>query len=132
MPAAHIGVGITGKEGMQATMASDYAFGQFRFLARLLLVQGHWSYVRTSSMVLLFFHKSFTFTMILFWFQYFCGYSSELLYDFTYLLLYNVIFTVLSVGLVGAFDQDLADSMLLQLPGVYGVGIRKSLFTPLR
>ena len=29
---AHIGVGISGKEGMQAVCASDYAIGQFRFL----------------------------------------------------------------------------------------------------
>lgn len=29
---AHVGVGISGKEGMQAVCASDYAIGQFRFL----------------------------------------------------------------------------------------------------
>lgn len=28
---AHVGVGIRGKEGMQAALASDYAIGQFRF-----------------------------------------------------------------------------------------------------
>ena len=36
--AAHIGVGISGQEGMQAVMASDFAFAQFRFLERLLLL----------------------------------------------------------------------------------------------
>ena len=35
---AHIGVGISGHEGMQAVLASDYAISQFRFLERLLLV----------------------------------------------------------------------------------------------
>lgn len=38
--AAHIGVGISGREGMAAVLASDYAIGQFRFLTRLLLIHG--------------------------------------------------------------------------------------------
>ncbi len=45
-PAAHIGVGISGQEGMQAVLASDYSIAQFRFLERLLLVHGRWSYYR--------------------------------------------------------------------------------------
>ncbi|EOY00261.1 Aminophospholipid ATPase isoform 3 [Theobroma cacao] len=44
--AAHIGVGISGLEGMQAVMASDFAIAQFRFLTDLLLVHGRWSYLR--------------------------------------------------------------------------------------
>jgi len=44
--AAHIGVGISGQEGMQAVMASDFAIAQFRFLKDLLLVHGRWSYIR--------------------------------------------------------------------------------------
>lgn len=43
---AHVGVGIAGEEGRQAVMSSDYAIGQFRFLTRLLLVHGRWSYRR--------------------------------------------------------------------------------------
>jgi hypothetical protein len=34
---AHVGVGISGNEGMQAVRAADYAFAQFRFLLRLLV-----------------------------------------------------------------------------------------------
>lgn len=44
--AAHVGVGISGQEGMQAVMASDFAIAQFRFLTDLLLVHGRWSYLR--------------------------------------------------------------------------------------
>ena len=44
--AAHIGVGISGHEGMQAVLASDYSIAQFQFLERLLLVHGRWSYYR--------------------------------------------------------------------------------------
>lgn len=31
LPAAHIGVGISGQEGMQAVLASDFSFGQFKY-----------------------------------------------------------------------------------------------------
>ncbi len=44
---AHVGIGITGKEGLQAARTSDYSIAQFRFLNKLLLVHGHWNYVRT-------------------------------------------------------------------------------------
>lgn len=44
---SHVGVGITGKEGLQAARCADYAVAQFRFLQKLLLVHGHWNYVRT-------------------------------------------------------------------------------------
>ena len=44
--AAHVGIGISGQEGMQAVMASDFAIAQFRFLTDLLLVHGRWSYLR--------------------------------------------------------------------------------------
>jgi len=32
LTAAHIGVGISGQEGQQAVLASDYSFGQFRWV----------------------------------------------------------------------------------------------------
>lgn len=50
--AADIGIGISGEEGLQAVNSSDYAIAQFRYLKRLLLVHGHWSYVRNSNMYL--------------------------------------------------------------------------------
>lgn len=48
---ADIGVGISGVEGMQAVMASDFAIAQFRFLEHLLVVHGHWCYKRIAQMV---------------------------------------------------------------------------------
>jgi phospholipid-translocating ATPase len=44
---AHVGIGITGKEGLQAARTSDYSIAQFRFLVKLLLVHGRWNYMRT-------------------------------------------------------------------------------------
>jgi phospholipid-translocating ATPase len=54
---AHVGVGIAGLEGRQAVMSSDYAIGQFRFLTRLVLVHGRWSYRRLAETIANFFYK---------------------------------------------------------------------------
>ena len=35
--AAHVGVGISGQEGLQAARAADYAIAQFKYLQKLLL-----------------------------------------------------------------------------------------------
>ncbi len=54
---AHVGVGIAGEEGRQAVMSADYAIGQFRFLTRLVLVHGRWSYRRLAETIANFFYK---------------------------------------------------------------------------
>lgn len=56
---ADVGVGIAGEEGRQAVMSSDYAIGQFRFLQRLILVHGRWSYRRLAETIANFFYKVF-------------------------------------------------------------------------
>ena len=65
---AHIGVGIMGKEGTQAVRASDYAFGEFRFLQRLLAVHGRYNYLRLSNLIYFCFYKNFVFILIQFFF----------------------------------------------------------------
>lgn len=77
--AAHIGVGISGEEGTQAVLASDFAFGQFRFLERLLLVHGRWSYIRICKFLNYFFYKNFAFTLVHFWFGFFNGFTAQVL-----------------------------------------------------
>lgn len=46
-----------GKEGRQAVRNSDYAIARFKFLAKLLLVHGHFYYVRIATLVQYFFYK---------------------------------------------------------------------------
>ena len=58
MQKANVGVGIAGKEGMQAVMASDFAMARFKFLVKLLLVHGHWCYSRLANMMYYFFYKN--------------------------------------------------------------------------
>ena len=55
--AGNIGVGIIGKEGLQAVNNSDFAIGQFRFLRSLLLVHGRYTYFRMSIFSYYMFYK---------------------------------------------------------------------------
>lgn len=55
---ADVGIGISGEEGIQAVMASDFALSRFKFLERFLLVHGHWCYDRLARMILYFFYKN--------------------------------------------------------------------------
>jgi phospholipid-transporting ATPase len=65
--AAHVGVGISGVEGLQAARSADVAIGQFRFLRKLLLVHGSWSYHRLSKLILYSFYKNLALFMTQFW-----------------------------------------------------------------
>lgn len=75
--AAHIGVGISGQEGKQAVLASDFALARFSYLERLLLVHGRWSYLRMCKFLQYFFYKNFAFTLCHVWFAFFCGFSAQ-------------------------------------------------------
>lgn len=88
---AHIGVGISGQEGLQAVLASDYSIGQFRFLERLLLVHGRWSYYRMSKFLRYFFYKNFAFTLCHIWFAFFCGFSAQVFPSYYWYFFYRYI-----------------------------------------
>uniref|UniRef100_A0A671Q051 Phospholipid-transporting ATPase n=1 Tax=Sinocyclocheilus anshuiensis TaxID=1608454 RepID=A0A671Q051_9TELE len=125
---ADIGVGISGQEGMQAVMSSDYAFAQFRYLERLLLVHGRWSYIRMCKFLRYFFYKNFAFTLVHFWFSFFNGFSSQTAYEDWFITLYNVCYSSLPVLLVGLLDQDVNDKLSLRFPKLYLPGQQGSLF----
>ena len=65
--AAHVGVGISGMEGLQAARSADVSIGQFRYLRKLLLVHGAWSYQRISKTILYSFYKNIAMFMTQFW-----------------------------------------------------------------
>ncbi|KAB1256308.1 Phospholipid-transporting ATPase IC [Camelus dromedarius] len=125
---AHIGVGISGQEGMQAVMSSDYSFAQFRYLQRLLLVHGRWSYIRMCKFLRYFFYKNFAFTLVHFWYSFFNGYSAQTAYEDWFITLYNLLYSSLPVLLMGLLDQDVSDKLSLRFPGLYVVGQRDLLF----
>jgi phospholipid-translocating ATPase len=120
---ANVGVGIAGEEGRQAVMSSDYAIGQFRFLTRLLLVHGRWSYKRLAEMIPNFFYKNVVFTLTLFWYGIFSDFDGAYLFEYTYVMFFNLAFTSLPVIVMGVLDQDADDRICVAVPQLYRRGI---------
>lgn len=126
---AHVGVGIAGLEGAQASMSADYAVGQFRFLTRLLLVHGQLCYHRISDLHKVFFYKNIIWTSILFFYQIDSDFTGSYIFDYTYILLYNLIFSSLCVIVIGALDQVVNIKALLAFPETYKRGIKGAEYT---
>ncbi|KAK4424760.1 Phospholipid-transporting ATPase 1 [Sesamum alatum] len=122
---ADVGIGISGQEGRQAVMASDFAMGQFRFLVPLLLVHGHWNYQRMSYMILYNFYRNAVFVLVLFWYVLFTGFTLTTAITDWSTVLYSVIYTSLPTIVVGILDKDLSRTTLLKYPQLYGSGQRQ-------
>ncbi|CAB3402424.1 unnamed protein product [Caenorhabditis bovis] len=119
---ADVGIGLSGQEGMQAVMASDFAMARFKFLSNLLLVHGHWNYYRLAETILYFFYKNAMLVFVVFWYQIFNGFSAQVPIDPVYLMVYNLIFTSVPPLLYGWLDQDASAETLLENPKLYELG----------
>ena len=135
---AHVGVGISGLEGLQAANSADYAIGQFRFLGRLLLVHGRWSYRRNSKLILYSFYKNICLYLTQFWYGMFNKYTGQSLYDSWSLTGFNVAFTAAPIVALAILDRDIEPKRLIgdenspgieQFPELYDDGRKGKLFT---
>jgi len=126
---ADVGVGIAGEEGRQAVMSSDFAIGQFRFLQRLVLVHGRWSYRRLAETISNFFYKNMIWTWSIFWYQCYCNFDIAYIFEYTYILMFNLFFTSVPVILMGVLDQDVSDTVSLAVPQLYRRGIERKEWT---
>ncbi|XP_034574572.1 phospholipid-transporting ATPase 1 isoform X2 [Setaria viridis] len=122
---ADVGIGISGQEGRQAVMASDFAMGQFRFLVPLLLVHGHWNYQRMAYMILYNFYRNATFVFVLFWYVLYTGFTLTTAITEWSSVLYSVIYTAVPTIVVAILDKDLSRRTLLKYPQLYGPGQRE-------
>uniref|UniRef100_A0A665UWK8 Phospholipid-transporting ATPase n=1 Tax=Echeneis naucrates TaxID=173247 RepID=A0A665UWK8_ECHNA len=106
---AHVGVGISGNEGMQATNSSDYSIAQFSYLEKLLLVHGAWSYNRVTKCILYCFYKN----VVLYIIECvcLCTHNSVIL----------CIFTALPPFTLGIFDRPCSQQNMLRFPQLYRI-----------
>ena len=128
---ANVGIGISGLEGLQAARASDYSIAQFRFLQRLLLVHGRWSYRRISRLILYSFYKNITLYLTQLWFCFFNAFSGQTITDQWALALYNVWFTAFPIMFLAVLDRDIDAQRILsmtQFPELYRDGLGGRLF----
>ncbi|KAM4625451.1 phospholipid-transporting ATPase IA-like [Polymixia lowei] len=116
---AHVGVGISGHEGLQATNSSDYSIAQFKHLRNLLLVHGAWNYNRVSKCILYCFYKNIVLYIIEIWFAIVNGFSGQILFERWCIGLYNVVFTAMPPLALGIFERCCRKETMLKYPELY-------------
>uniref|UniRef100_A0A452I5L0 Phospholipid-transporting ATPase n=1 Tax=Gopherus agassizii TaxID=38772 RepID=A0A452I5L0_9SAUR len=116
---AHVGVGISGNEGLQAANSSDYSIAQFRYLTNLLLVHGAWNYSRIAKCILYCFYKNIVLYIIEIWFAFVNGFSGQILFERWCIGLYNVIFTAMPPLTLGIFERSCRKENMLKYPELY-------------
>ena len=125
---AHVGVGISGKEGQQAVNASDFAIAQFRFLEELLLIHGRWSILRQSTVVLFSFYKNAVMAGCLIIFSKQVFYSGTPLFDEWLIAMLNFV-AGMPIAFLGFFDRCLEKNYVKKHPEVYAPGRRNETIT---
>ncbi|XP_027445397.1 phospholipid-transporting ATPase IB-like isoform X6 [Zalophus californianus] len=118
---AHVGVGISGNEGVLATNNSDYSIAQFSYLEKLLLVHGAWNHFRVTKCILYCFYKNVVLYIIELWFAFVNGFSGQIIFEHWCISLYNVIFTSLPPFTLGIFEQCCSQKSLLTHPQLYRI-----------
>lgn len=118
---AQLGVGIVGREGMQAANSADFAVSQFQCLERLLLVHGHWSYARSAQVVLFSFWRNAVQELLMCYYTFASGFSGTPLFEDRIRITFNFLCTIPIVGF-GLFDRRVPADVLLDVPQHYAEG----------
>ncbi|PAV78498.1 hypothetical protein WR25_09553 [Diploscapter pachys] len=102
---ASVGVGIAGKEGMQAATSADYAVTKFKHLERLLFVHGTLSLFRTTKVVLFVLYKGLLESILHIYFIFFNGHTAQLAVDTIDSQLYSMWYCAWPCLNLGVFDR---------------------------
>ncbi|XP_042504409.1 phospholipid-transporting ATPase 2-like isoform X2 [Macadamia integrifolia] len=94
-----------------------FIFAEFRFLKRLILVHGRYSYNRTAFLSQYSFYKSLVICFIQIFFSFISGVSGTSLFNSVSLMAYNVFYTSVPV-LVSVLDKDLSERTVVQHPQI--------------
>jgi phospholipid-translocating ATPase len=71
-------------------------------------------------------------TFSIFWFEIYCDMDMTYLFDYTYILMFNLFFTSIPVAIMGVLDQDVSDKVSLAVPQLYRRGIERLEWTQLK
>ena len=117
---ADVGIGIVGKEGLQASLAADYSIKEFRSLNILLLWWGRMAYKNTSTLANFVIHKGLIISINQFIFSIMFYYNAVALYNGMLSLGYSTVFTCLPAISI-LLDQDIDKDNVLKFPTLYKV-----------
>ncbi|XP_060810427.1 probable phospholipid-transporting ATPase IIB [Amyelois transitella] len=115
---ADVGVGIEGAEGRAASLAGDVSIRQFSGLARLLLVHGRRSAMRSAALCLFIVHRGLIVSTMQAVFSVVFYFSSVSLYPGFLMVGYGTIYTMLPVFSL-VLDRDIPSTTALRYPQLY-------------
>mmetsp|Transcript_16382 Transcript_16382/g.22462 ORF Transcript_16382/g.22462 Transcript_16382/m.22462 type:complete len:186 (+) Transcript_16382:2581-3138(+) len=115
---ANVGIGIVGKEGKQASLASDFSIDEFKFLRRLVLWHGRLSYKRSSVLSQFVIHRGLIIAVIQAIFSIVYYFVAIPVYNGYLILGYSTIYTCLPVFSL-VFDNDVSDKAVMKYPPLY-------------
>jgi phospholipid-translocating ATPase len=115
---ANIGIGIAGKEGKQASLASDFSINQFSHLRRLILWHGRLSYHRSAVLSQFVIHRGLIISVIQAIFS-ICFYFVAIpVYNGLLMIGYATIYTNLPVMSL-VLDEDVPIQAVMKFPPLY-------------
>ena len=117
---ADVGIGIVGKEGLQASLAADYSIKEFKSLNILLLWWGRLAYKNTSTVANFVIHRGLIISFNQLIFSLLFYYNAVPLYNGMLSLGYSTIFTALP-SITILLDQDVKQDSVLKFPNLYKV-----------
>lgn len=113
-----VGIGIEGKEGNQASLASDFSISEFKTLAPLILWTGRRSYIRTALLANFVIHRGLIIATIQFFYTVMYSYTTIPIYNGYLMLGYATVFTCLPVFSL-TFEEDVSYRQVLEYPILY-------------
>jgi magnesium-transporting ATPase (P-type) len=125
---ADVGIGVSGKEGRQAVLASDYAIAQFRFLRRLLLVHGRLNFYRNVDLINYSFYKNMACSFVNVLIGFFSSWSGITIYDSMLYMTYNVIFTSVPPVVYAGLERDVSFETMENMPELFTLNNEKEWF----
>lgn len=128
----NIGIGIEGKEGLQAALASDFSVRKFKNILKLFLWHGRLSYVRTSLLANFVVHRGLIITTIQILFMIVFNFVSLSIYNGNLIACYATIFTNFPVFCL-IWDIDIPLHQAFNYPSLYslvqkGLNLSKKVF----
>lgn len=117
---AHVGVGIVGKEGKQASLAADFSILDFKSLKLLLLWHGRLSYKRSAVLSQFVIHRGLIISIIQVIFSIMFYFTSIPIYNGYLMLGYTTIYTSLPVFSI-VYDVDTDLKTVIKFPTLYKI-----------
>ena len=118
---ASIGVSIENSK-KQINFAPEIKISKFSDLIDLILVRGHYSYIRFSKVLLFTIYKETMVCTIVFLYQYSCNFSGTSIIDLDLLILFDFFISLIPIVIIGLFEQDASEDDIIASKTLYSTG----------